>query len=83
MHTCRFCDQYGRHDDLVRYGKRHYAHPACYLDAGKALQALPAWEVAQFPWRLLKERGLLDEAEALTVKVDAIRCGLRNDRPAA
>lgn len=60
FNTCRFCDN--RNQSLVKYGTRHYAHFLCYLDAGKKLTDLHAWQVKQFPYRLLKERGLLDEA---------------------
>src|SRR5215467_3715710 len=66
MNTCRFC---GRHTfdrgALVKYGVRHYAHPACYLAAVKPLADLHAWQVGEFPYRLLLERGLLGEAERI------------------
>jgi len=61
---CRFCDNW-RDQGLVKYGTRHYAHYRCYLDAGKPLSALPKWQVGEFPYFLLKERGLLPQAEAL------------------
>lgn len=64
--TCRFCKKFD--DNLIAYGPRHYAHPACYLDAGKKLLALRPYQVGQFPYKLLKERGLLDEAARLTTK---------------
>ncbi len=60
--TCRFCKEFSR-DDLLKYGVRHYAHYKCYLDAGKSLDDLPDWKVSQFPFRLLKERGLLAGVE--------------------
>lgn len=66
MNTCRFC---GRHTfergRMVKYGVRHYAHPACYLDAGKQLADLHAWQVEAFPYRVLLERGLMPEAERI------------------
>jgi hypothetical protein len=67
LQTCRFC---GQHDyrgtaSMVKYGVRHYAHFACYLDAGKRLDDLHAWQVGTFPFGLLRDRGLLDEVEAL------------------
>ncbi len=67
--TCRFCDS---HDfaPKVKYGVRHYAHHRCYLDAGKKLADLRSWQVAQFPYNLLKRRNLLAEAERLTVNYD-------------
>jgi hypothetical protein len=64
FNQCRFCDDW-RDQGLVKYGTRHYAHFRCYLDRGKALDALPAWRVSTFPYFLLKERGLLDEARRL------------------
>ena len=63
--TCRFCKAtILTHDPRVRYGTRHYAHHACYLEAGKSLDDLPALEIEAFPWKLLKERGLIEYAEA-------------------
>lgn len=59
LSTCRFCgkSEYN-HDVMVKYGVRHYAHFACYLDAGKALTDLHDWQIGRFPFRLLKQRGL-------------------------
>jgi hypothetical protein len=57
--TCRFCKESSFDTDkMVKYGVRHYAHFKCYLDAGKSLDDLHSWQVGQFPYRLLKERGL-------------------------
>ncbi len=67
MYICRFCSKWANDDDLVKYGVRHHAHFTCYLDAGKRLAALSAWQVGQFPVLLLDERGLLDEAKRLSV----------------
>ena len=61
FNTCRFCDNF-MSQDLVKYGARHYAHYDCYLDAGKSLFDLRAWQVAKFPYFLLKKRGLLNHA---------------------
>ena len=58
--TCRFCG--GWQDDKVKYAVRHYAHFDCYLDAGKKLEDLHAWQIREFPYRVLKDRGLLDRA---------------------
>lgn len=60
--TCRFCSEFDR-DGMVQYGVRHYAHFDCYLEAGKSLDDLQDWQVGQFPFRLLKERGLLESVE--------------------
>jgi hypothetical protein len=64
LQTCRFCKEsdYAGTDTMVKYGVRHYAHFACYLDAGKKLEDLHAWQVGLFPYRLLKERRLDDVA---------------------
>ena len=66
-HHCRFCDDW-RDQGLVKYGARHYAHYRCYLDAGKPLSALSKWQIDEFPYFLLKDRGLLPEAEALNTE---------------
>jgi hypothetical protein len=52
-------------DDLVKYGVRHYAHYDCYLDQGKKLEDLSAWQIRRFPYFLLQKRGLLNTAEKL------------------
>jgi hypothetical protein len=65
MNTCRFCKKPSFHGELLRYGLRHYAHHACYLKAGKPLAALSAWKIECFPYFVLKEHGLLDEAKRL------------------
>lgn len=70
INHCRFCgkSEIGRHgssEKLVKYGVRHYAHHRCYLDAGKSIEELPAWKVGDFPFRLLKEHGLLDKAHQI------------------
>ncbi len=65
LHTCRFCKGW-KDQNMVQYGVRHHAHHKCYLDAGKKLSDLHAWQVGEFPHRLLKERGLLEEAERIT-----------------
>jgi hypothetical protein len=64
--TCRFCDN--RDQAMVKYGTRHNAHFKCYLDAGKSLDDLHAWQVRQFPYFLLKERGLLAVAAEIDEK---------------
>jgi hypothetical protein len=64
--TCRFCHEAGRSDEMVKYGVRHYAHFACYIEAERPLSVLSTWQIGQFPFRLLKERGLLAEAQRLT-----------------
>lgn len=69
MNTCRFCGgaEIGRNAsaNLVKYSVRHYAHHACYLDAGKTLDDLPAWMVGEFPFRVIQARGLLDKAQQI------------------
>lgn len=63
-HTCRFCDNH-KDQEMVKYNVRHYAHFECYLKAGKSLEALHAWQVRQFPYKLLKEHGLLNTAKTI------------------
>jgi hypothetical protein len=63
--TCRHCGKMDNQTRMVRYGIRHNMHFACFLEAGKSLDALPYHEIGRFPFRLLKDRGLLDEAEKL------------------
>jgi hypothetical protein len=64
MNTCRFCKSHmTTRDKLVKYGTRHYAHFACYLDAGKSLSDLRDWQIMQFPFRLIVDRGLREIAE--------------------
>ena len=65
MQTCRFCKSWKDEDQMVKYGVRHYAHFACYLDAGKKLEDLHPWQVSQFPYKLLKAWELLDKAREL------------------
>jgi hypothetical protein len=65
MPTCRFCKSWEDEDDMVKYEVRHYAHFDCYLDAGKKLSDLWAWQINLFPHRVLKKHGLLDEAAKL------------------
>ena len=64
LNTCRFCDGM-MSDNLIKYGARHYAHHICYLDAGKSLAKLPLHVIENFPYFLLKERGLLGEVEQI------------------
>lgn len=58
-HTCKHCKGHIRSDDGVHYAVRHWMHFDCYLDAGKSLDDLTDFQVGQFPWKLLKARGLL------------------------
>lgn len=64
MATCRFCGEFDNDDRMVRYSTRHLAHFSCYLDR-KPLSDLKPWKIRTFPYKLLKERGLLDEAMKL------------------
>ena len=49
---------------MVYYAIRHSAHYRCYLEAGKTLADLKPHQIRLFPYKLLKEFGLLSEAEA-------------------
>ncbi len=65
MANCRLCHNYALERDCVKYAHRHYAHFRCYLDAGKPISALSVYDLEHFPYRLLRDRGLLDEAERI------------------
>jgi hypothetical protein len=75
MSTCRFCKDYS--GEMFRYGPRHNAHAKCGLDRFSAdfIDKLHPHQVGQLPFMLLKERGLLEKAVAVTklhqLKVDA------------
>ena len=60
---CRFCGDW-RDRTLIKYSTRHYAHPKCFLDH-RELDELPYYQIEQMPFRLLKDRGLMEEAERL------------------
>lgn len=66
--SCRICHQDMRSREGIKYGTRHYAHFACYLDAGKKLTDLHVWQVGMFPWRLLVDRDLMAEVERIMKK---------------
>lgn len=72
MNTCRFCSAY--HDrKMVKYGTRHYAHQECYIIAGKRITDLHDWQIVLFPYKLLKEHGLLKEAEDALARLEIAR----------
>lgn len=79
MNTCRFCNKPEYEQSgyaqlkLVKYNVRHYAHHECYLKAGKTLEGLHDWQIVLFPYRLLKQYGLLAEAEAAQTRLDVER----------
>ena len=72
MHVCRLCHNDMRHYEGIKYGRRHYAHFACYLDADKPLSALHKWQIEGFPFKLINERGLMNEVERLTAQEDTV-----------
>ena len=74
--TCRFCRDAMRDREAVKYGVRHYAHPRCYLTAGKKLEDLHDWQIIAFPALILKEFGLLPVAEAAYERERAANSGL-------
>jgi hypothetical protein len=43
---------------FVQYGPHHYAHQACYLEAGKSFDALTPEQQAEFPKWLLRRYSL-------------------------
>jgi hypothetical protein len=55
--TCRVCK--ARDERLkVKYGTRHYAHGACYLErfGFAGTEKLHDWQVAQLPWIAILDR---------------------------
>lgn len=68
--TCRVCHEAGPEYLFIKYGVRHYAHFACYLDAGKPLSDLRKWQIESFPFKVILDRGLMPEVERLTAGKD-------------
>lgn len=66
IHTCRICHGMMRYYEGIKYSIRHYAHFECYLDDGRSLADLHNWQIEGFPFRLIHEKGLMDEVERLT-----------------
>lgn len=66
MQSCRLCHSDMQHYEGVKYSRRHYAHFTCYLDAGKPLSDLHKWQIEGFPFRVIRDRGLMAEVERLT-----------------
>ena len=60
MNTCRFCGKSAAEDWLVKYGTRHYAHPTCYLDAGKKIEDLSTFQQEQFDEKMRDWTGLIE-----------------------
>jgi len=59
--SCRLCGgmRYTRESGtFVQYGPHHYAHQACYLEAGKSFDALTPEQQAEFPKWLLRRYSL-------------------------
>jgi hypothetical protein len=61
--TCRVCKKQSEDRKLVKYGVRHYAHPACFLtkfgsDGFKKLALTP---LEQFPVMVADGFGVLPE----------------------
>src|SRR6476660_1919522 len=58
MNICRFC---GKPDwPMLHYSVRHYAHPRCFVAAGKDVAELSAIEVARLRRYLLENAGILE-----------------------
>lgn len=66
LQTCRLCklSNYESKESLVKYGVRHNAHLSCALTkfGGAFLDRLHSHQIAQLPFMILKEHGLLEEA---------------------
>lgn len=77
--TCRYCKKETWEDEegMVKYGTRHYAHYACFLDlkGTHGLLTLPAWKLRLFPWRIIKERKIEKQMK------EALAAAERKDGP--
>jgi hypothetical protein len=62
---CRLCGKGGDASEMTQYAVRHHAHFRCYIERGRALSDLKPWQVRRFPFFLLKQHGLLGEADRL------------------
>lgn len=70
MTVCRFCKKSDRPDRMLHYAVHHHAHPECYLEAGKPLEALHDWVIARrIPYQVLEKHGLLHIAEAALARL--------------
>jgi hypothetical protein len=71
LNTCRVCKKW---DDRpkVKYGTRHYAHGACYLDrfGFEGTEKLHDWQVAQLPWVAILDRFTPEQVAALTERME-------------
>ena len=70
MSVCRICKQDIYSGDELKYGRRHYAHPKCYLKAGKSLDDLHLWQVKKFPVRAALDAGVFANFDAMIAYVD-------------
>lgn len=73
MAACRLCKTYGDVGSMLKYSTRHYAHPACWLAAGRSIDELHDWQIRTMPALLLKQYGLLDHPRvvAITKQINA------------
>lgn len=71
--VCRVCKTHARQDDCVKYSVRHYAHWDCFLrQFGRdRFLGLRDWQKAKFPYRLLREHNLIDDAQAALDRMKA------------
>lgn len=62
INTCRVCHEMTS-GHLIKYGVRHYAHPACALRRWGAafFDRLLPWQLENFPALAASEVGLYDE----------------------
>lgn len=74
FNTCRLCGESElgeRAGQLVKYGVRHYAHPACaFKKWGKAfLDKLHVWQIERLPFGTVKAAGIsLGELKTYTAQ---------------
>lgn len=61
--TCRVCEKRGEDRKFVKYGVRHYAHPACFLTkfGSQGFKRLTLMELGRFPVAVADGFGVLSE----------------------
>jgi hypothetical protein len=64
MNTCRLCGEvsFRPHEDMYRYGRRHYAHKVCWLER-RGIEGLTKSQIEAAPWAAVKRLGLIEQVE--------------------
>ena len=70
---CRFCKESVPQSEMVKYGVRHHAHPAClYRNRGiEAINALHTWQLRHLPILVMMEAGVtLDQVREWQARIE-------------